>query len=280
MRQILGHPRKKALTQGMIFSAGAVSGYTGKEVYGLIITARCDIAQSKVESYHYVPVVSLKDWMEINGVSEISERAIENAKSSIRTLLKNNDFSPSAIESQDPRFVMDRLFPDGSDDRSTRKAREKFLSYIEDIEKASSLSSLERASSLFPGVAAGLATEVIKNKITGLYFIEKIDPLGEDRGYVIMLRNISRIPQSLGRAIECGLDASDYKEYINTDITASGCLDFSAFDYCMPVSQISSPYVEHIMQAFSAVFSRIGVDDLSKSYIDTLWVRQNVGGVK
>lgn len=280
MRQVLGHPRKKALTQGMIFSAGAVSGYTGKEVYGLIITARCDIAQNKVEAYHYVPVVSLKDWMEISGIAEISERAIDNAKSSIRNIMKNNDFSPSAIESQDPRFVMDRLFPEGSEDRNIRKTREKFLGYIEDIEKASSLSSLERASSLFPGVVSGLAAEVIKNKITGLYFIEKVDPLGEDHGYVIMLRNVSRIPQSLGRAIEGGLDVNDYKEYIKSDVTVSGCLDFSAFDYCMPVSQISSPYIEHIMQAFSAVFSRIGVDDLSKSYIETLWGRQKVGGVK
>lgn len=51
--------------QGCIFSGAKANGYEDCTVYGLIITPRCDIAQCKVMTVHYLPIVKLEDWKRI-----------------------------------------------------------------------------------------------------------------------------------------------------------------------------------------------------------------------
>jgi hypothetical protein len=49
------------ITQGTIFNCAAAFRYPGKQVFGLAITARCDVAQEKYHLLNYVPVISLRD---------------------------------------------------------------------------------------------------------------------------------------------------------------------------------------------------------------------------
>jgi hypothetical protein len=50
-------PTLGLLSQGTIFSCASAEDYPDCLVHGLVITARCDIAQSKVPIFNYLPVV-------------------------------------------------------------------------------------------------------------------------------------------------------------------------------------------------------------------------------
>ena len=44
----------------------------------------------------------------------------------------------------------------------------------------------------------------------------------------------------------------------------------------MPVGTLPSPLIEHLMQTFSLLFVRIGLDDIPPSYLHELWERQGI----
>jgi hypothetical protein len=45
-------------------------------------------------------------------------------------------------------------------------------------------------------------------------------------------------------------------------------------DLAMPISIVTSPNIEHFMQSFALLFSRIGIDAPDPSYVAQLWTRQ------
>jgi len=44
------------LEQGLIFNCGKAVNYVGCEVYGMLITARCDLTHDKIPIFHYLDI--------------------------------------------------------------------------------------------------------------------------------------------------------------------------------------------------------------------------------
>ena len=63
MADYISAPKLGFLTQGTLFTCAAAEDYGGCNVHGLVITARCDVAQNKAAVFNYLPVVSLDDWV-------------------------------------------------------------------------------------------------------------------------------------------------------------------------------------------------------------------------
>jgi hypothetical protein len=63
VERLIAYPQRGAMTQGTIFSCAVAEDYRACTTRGLIITARCDVANDKVRTYNYLPVVPFSDWI-------------------------------------------------------------------------------------------------------------------------------------------------------------------------------------------------------------------------
>lgn len=277
MRGLVTPPRRKALTQGMIFSAATAEDFPDMPVSGLIVTARCDIAQGRVATFHYIPVVRLCDWLTIAGLPLLKERIAEGAYKSLRGALRRAGHPETALELGALTEVMDAFFPEVKEYKS---ARANFISQAGRIEKSEPITTLGEMLDHFPGDLSTLVNEVANNKLTGLFFLERIEPGGDDSGYVALLREINKLPRAIATFIENGFDKEQFQKICELHPQALSLFSLRIHDYCAPQSQVASPYIEQLMQAFANLFARIGVEDLKKEYVDGLLARQAGAGVQ
>ena len=82
---IVTFPNPGPMTQGTIFSGAVAEDYNGCETFGLVITARCDVANDKAETYNYLPVVRLNDWIHRDGRLILGERLQKEAEAGLRS---------------------------------------------------------------------------------------------------------------------------------------------------------------------------------------------------
>jgi hypothetical protein len=262
------------LDQGMIFTCARAANYPQCQVHGVIITARCDIAHSKVPILNYLPIVRLEDWLRRDFISVASGRARKEVEGKFGSLLKNNSFNPSVLLTEPPRVILDTLFP--SENKALNKARQAVetcvseLEFLEEIESAAPGGILlKELYNRFPKVASGIVRECVQYRLNSYYFLSSIDPQDEERaGYVVLLREVQTLTPALSHAVVCGLDSVKYERICSTDPLSAGKLDFTVDDFAMPISQIQSPNIEHLMQSFAMLFLRIGIEDMNRDYIE------------
>src|SRR6476659_5449527 len=87
------YPPTSQFTQGSLFTCAVAEEYEGCAVYGLIITARCDVEQGKVRAYNYLPVVSLRDWLGRDGKLILAERLMADINGRLRNTLRESGYS-------------------------------------------------------------------------------------------------------------------------------------------------------------------------------------------
>ncbi len=98
--------------------------------------------------------------------------------------------------------------------------------------------------------------------MAGHYFLEGIEEGGGRDGYVCLLREVGTLGEDVTELLKNGLSKEAYME-LTDDVRNK--LSFDAEDFGMPVSQIGSPTVEHILQTFAYLYSRIGVEEVAKA---------------
>ena len=126
----------------------------------------------------------------------------------------------------------------------------------------------------FAGLRKALMSELVSQRLLGFYFLSQIEFDGGDSGYVVCLRDVRHLPRKVALQVGSGLPKP--RGPIPRKIDA--CLSFAHEDFAMPVGTLPSPLIEHLMQAFSLLFGRIGLADLPDSYISELWERQGLDG--
>ena len=100
-------PIVNRMTQGSIINGCVADAFPGEEVFGLIITPRCDVShEGKVDSVHYLPLVPFERWFEVIARPKIKEIW----KKTICTQL-NNQFKSAKIGDNvmDAGFTYDDL---------------------------------------------------------------------------------------------------------------------------------------------------------------------------
>jgi hypothetical protein len=276
-------PPSHRLTQGSVFTCGAAEDYRGCTTYGLIITARCDAEQDKVQIYNYLPVVPLNDWLHRDGRGILAERLIAETLGQMKGVLKESGHALSILETEAPWSILEKLFPAGEKRASKARVRFERLCGLHDlaVRGASSLPteavSLEIASSA-PHLKDGLIRELVHQRLAGYYFYDRIEPSGDNCGHVVLLREIRMMSRATAECLAGGLDAKQAEALRAVEPRVETSLRVGPDDFAMPIGIVSSPYLEHLMQTFAMLFGRIGLPDPSAAYIDALWGRQ--GSVK
>lgn len=259
-RPVLGQ-----ITQGSVFSGAKAESYADKPVWGLCITARCDMAhEKKTDIFNYIPVVRYEDWLLDDGAKIILDRILNDLEARFKVKLKNCEKSESVLEAYAPRTIVDILFPET--DGKQKKDRDYLLDLSAAMEKIkmvrislpANLDSLKNCLEGARKIFDSFVKELFSNQLSGYYFLSNVGDTEFESafGYVALLREIHHIPRQTAKSIASGVEKPE-----NYDSVLQSIPNYSVFDFSMVVGKVASPWMEHIMQQFSLLFSRIGLPD-------------------
>jgi hypothetical protein len=263
------------LTQGMVFY-GNKSPYYRIPCYGVIITARCDLAHSKVENVHYLTAITLNDWLLNDCLAMIVEELIKENISELRKWMETRSLNPRLLLNFGPNKT--KILIDEYEKQS--KQKERLLKYIESwvlCEKIRTdqlvhedIINVLNVEEAFMKKKKNKVNQLIKNQLTGYYYIPGTEINIEENGIVVNLRDINQLHYSvflkmLNGKIDCLEMDEQEKRQLSSHLFLERIDDF-AYIECT----ISSPRIEHLLQNFSQLFCRIGLEDLSEDYIEKL----------
>ncbi|MGR2738145.1 hypothetical protein ACUY1T_06800 [Billgrantia sp. Q4P2] len=252
--------------QGVIFQGGVTNLHPDKPCLGIVLSARCDLSQKKVESVAYAPVVKMSEFIEKFLFFKAVEGFVKEKKGLIKKhLIQSNPKLSSWIDAIGEMAVFgyekDNLKP---------KLRESVEKLFSDIDTALELEycKLNGNDKVVESIRKKIKTQIediAKGKVEGYFIIDNIsDPLEESEGaYVVILREVRYLSMLFLELIAKGFTASQKEEIKKSDVYYK-----EGFYYYL-ICQMKSPYIELLMQRFSNLFIRIGVDDIDVGVILT-----------
>lgn len=252
------------LTQGTVFNCATAFRYSRKEVFGLTITARCDVAQEKYRLLNYVPVVRLDDWLQVDGLEILLDQERKQQLGSIKGALIEADLSPNLMLSVPLPTIISVHFGAENLDRKATKIRERLEKIASDLEVVEACRMDPRACLGWLTVnrlksVRQLVKDLFEHKVMGYYFLERLYPNAQIEGYVCLLREGSSLPKEIAEELANGLSVERWGELAHQGV--QGQFEFLDFDLAGPVTQLGSPTIEHIMQSYANLFGRIGIAD-------------------
>ena len=270
---MLKYPRLGQLNQGSIFSCARADRYPGCVVSGVVLTARCDLEQEKYNVLNYAPVVSLKDWLKVDGYELVLSRIAADLGSRTESALRTINLPMSILNSQTPASILESYIRAPNVDKKVKKADEKF---VELDRRAQQLVRWKEGYSVSntdmfdqcDALARNVVRELIHHKLSGYYFLPKVEHGSEETGFVALLREVNHLPRQLALLIAGGFDATSHEFSQHPEWLTY--IDFTLTDFAMPIGEIVSPYVEHLLQTFSHLFGRIGLPDPDRAKVDEL----------
>lgn len=259
------HPKSTEADQGAIFNCVKLRGYEDCKCWGVIITARCDLAQNKVASVNYLPIVRFTDWASRELCHQVARRTSADLRGNLVATLKSKyGVTEKLLE----------IFP----------LKEIILKECKAAERAAMTSKLEQLALLESALALNgshcinykevlstgsthckkITQEIISHRVADQYFLDAVDVYDTDgEGFVVLLRNVRSMSITLLRQIAVGIQADKLPNNEET----SQHLHFID-PLCLITGVLRSPDVEHLMQHFANLFVRIGLEDHPKETVD------------
>lgn len=267
-------PNSEEFTQGTVFSCAYAENYMECAVFGLVITARCDVAQDKVPVFSYLPTVALDQWILNDGASILLDRIEADCVNSLKNLLKIANISDSLLKTHPPEAIYEAHFRQHENSKSRTTQCEKFQSTIGLLNDVKSLQENKSDKKKLADTLRknqnkvdALLKELSGHRLTGYYLLRQLETYTEtEKDFVVLLREVHHIPATIAKKIAKGLSELQKTKESNL------CPKFyHQNDIALPIAKLKSPWIEHLMQNFSLLFSRIGVkdndfDDLKRSF--------------
>ena len=267
------------LTQGTIFSCAVAEGYSDCKVHGLVITARCDLAHDKAPIFNYLPIVRLDDWLHRDFLSHMCNRAESDTQQQFLNFLKNHSIADSVLIAHSPAKIVDAFFPQGNPNPATQKARDKGqeivqkLGVLADARSKPCPEATKKVSQAYTKLRERLIKDCVHQQLAGYYFLPLVSPGEKPLGHVVLMREVHHLPRAIAQRLAVGLPASEYRGLGSS----SDCsLNLVPDDLAFCVGQLSSPALEHLLQTFTLLFSRIGMPDPDPDYVAGLWAPSQV----
>ena len=253
-------------TQGTVLHGVRYEQYPNVKCSAVIITARCDISQCKVSRFYYLSAMDVNTWVSSEGLIFAAERQLLSEMTKII-----NDFGekvPGLKEYQNASSINLRAIieyisslPETKDRNAAMKRLEEIKKYsVEEYDEESRLESL----SFLKEKAYGHLPEIFDDKNTQYCFVPQNAYCNSVQnpwdGLIINLHDINFFTSDVVDAIE--RQTIDYDKLTveqREKYNESFFLEQTG-DMIFPEEVIKSPYLEHLMQAFSFAFIRIGVD--------------------
>ncbi len=273
MRQVFNNKKNyNKIDQGAIINNCIAEDYPHSNVWGCIITPRCDLAhQGKVSTVHYLPIVNIEDWIKNEAYRILKKQWVNTLEKKLNTILKDagagNNFLNQSLPLNDILTVAKALI---KKEKTLKEFEVNFELYQNptDINFKQSLSQQQ-------GSLRTLIKDLIKGDNHAFYFIESWETTTTSLPYkVILLRDIRRLKIDVALKFAIGFLEEDIQKenIIHNDLATSN--DCSNIYYIN--EQINSPFIEHILQAFSYNFCRIGVENINVEDIITDVVEESL----
>jgi len=257
MRPLVILPKVGELTQGAIFNCLRINN--GANAFGLIVSARCDIVQSKCRTILCLPIFPLKRWMEEVGNAEVLDQAGKQIESISATLVEKYGMAGDSLEVYGFDAViavlMNKNVAKGDLDRLTQ-----FKPYLVDKKLDFRIKAIKDAHSKILDL-------LWRNQRADTHFIERIHPNEQATGYVIDFNQPITQYREVLDEISLGLERYIYERGVDGKYSN---LDLGQLDQGEIVSILQSPFIEHVLQRFTHYYSRIGTKDISKEDLKNL----------
>ena len=248
------------LDQGVIFSGAVASGVPQNfNVYGLIITPRCDISNGKIGIVHYLPVVSISLWKRYIYSKEYQSKERRKREKLFAEFCDRYKISHSLF---DPKFDFD--------DESIKNvigSNKRLNDMLTAFNEYKALDDLDYCASKLTGYndLKSVVSDMHRNEHSQYYLIENWN--NPEEYMVVLLRDIKRLSFSFAQGLENGkkemvLD-SDIFQY--NDISCTG---EEMTNIYKNQAEIESPYIEHLVETFSRNFCRIGIDRIDEKCVE------------
>ncbi|WP_372422803.1 hypothetical protein [Salinarimonas chemoclinalis] len=115
-----------------------------------------------------------------------------------------------------------------------------------------------------------LIKELVEARISDFHYLPNSYPKEVCAGYVVLLREARHLPRQIGARIHDGITPDEYKRLVSENNRMEDYLEICEEQLACSIGIIDSPYIELIMQRFSALFSRVGVTDLPHNTISLI----------
>ena len=262
MRDVYNNKSKYSeLTQGSIIRGCVADGYENCDVYGCVITARCDLAQSKVGVVHYLPVVSFEDWLKREIIGELRQEWIRNKKKMVVDKLKAKKMPETFIDRNLSRTQIQ------SSIEANFKSRKEITSFMEAYDNWINSCECQAKDVLIDPAAEGLLKQyldlLINHGKSEWYMIENWhNNIKNQKFNIILLREIKEITIDCANKLVDGIAEDELSaDFFDKNMLVKTKTRESLY---YVESEIKSPYIEHILQRFTSNFARIGLDDIPK----------------
>lgn len=234
--------------QGCIFNGAIVEGFGDSRAFGLIITPRCEIAQCKVPTVHYLPIVRVEDWKRHILTSISQEECLEKSRKELSPLLVKYNI-PAHIVEKDYKLSDEDLEKCIKDQRARNAVIGKIKNHWNLQDREYCYSTLSNWSKYHNRI-----TELVDGKIERYLLLE--DWKGSRDYFIICLTEIYHLMFK---------DAQKLKDGVKVRDIDFECNDFyhsdDPFESYSIQAQLSSPYIEYVTQRLSNAFFRIGIED-------------------
>lgn len=258
MRQIYNLKKIGLLEQGSIINACIARDYKEIESFGIVITPRCDIENSKVNSIHYLPIVNLEEWIKQDFCKLFAYRAKNEIKNKLKAVFDRYKLSTSLIDMFTKEQLLEKLktvLNKKVDYKSVEENLEK-LEICNKDEPKCTLTEIKILATEYAKISKTIFKELKENKFKDYYLLESWN--SENEYYVVLMREIGSIDFNLALRISKGLLGREITEIekLSNDISVK---NQDCFIYT--IATLKSPFIEHLIQQFFLNFGRIGIQD-------------------
>lgn len=282
MRELYIKPHFKKLDQGLIFNGATALNYENRNVFGLIISPRCDIEHKKNDEIYYLPLVSISDWLGVDGKIIFCEKCKENYLMKLKHDLEKQGVSSAILKNN--LYNLDNLIEVLQKIDINKQKISDWVSQVEVLKKITQLEnnslSKEEAKQLYElekKQIKSILKELVENRKKEFYLLDPFDSFLQEtnRYHVVLNREIKKIQYCYAEKIPTGF----YKDEIPDTKIKFNDLNYKYDDIITSLSILKSPYIEHLIQHFLTNFGRIGVTDHPNNLYDHITNKINYNEV-
>ena len=261
----------RIVTQGTVISSLRSKKYIGEECFAIIITARCDLANKKVGKVFFLEALPLNEWiLSQSGMQYILIGSSKNIVDELEKLLTKYELNWETIKtfsSDEFNTVVDSSVTVQGDNE---KIKELYNKYIEITKEYSSKDERKNVIRNHKKDVCNSINKIVSGQNTHYVYIPH-DGLSCDfkKGLIVDLQevdyfNLEEIEDIISYKIDVqnGNLSDEKKVYYDKKFYI-----YEGIGYAIPVCDIKSPWIEYLMQHFSNVFLRIGIDTPQKEIV-------------
>lgn len=266
-----------SLTQGTIITGVRSDKYSNIRCNGVVISARCDLANCIISKIYYLIAVPSDDWLlSDEGFNIVLSQRQNDLEDKLQTKLGGSGLDWSTLKS----FSVEEFSTVIHDQEvGLKKDTDKVLEVFRTFKNyTSKYLELGDKKAILQNESKSVASSLLKiangQMMHYIYVPENayIKDGSIDRGLIIDLQELEYISiRDAERLVNCEIDIQS-KDLSEVDKQRyNNCFFLMDWPgYAMAEYDIASPWTEYIMQRFSNAFIRIGVDGPQKEDVQSM----------